>query len=239
MFAVMNKKWWKRGLILGVFAIVAYVFLGFFFLDFLAERRFLKEEKIATKTYLENRTSFDKIRLISDELPNYDLSLNEKGENYLTLHLKEINLHEQVDNSFYYNFNPEFSQGPIDVFINEEKWLIKIEHAQNDSAFQESIIFFKKNFTKFEKIRDGIKKINSTQISNKKNFSLNIRIKEDIYEGLQYSFYYPKNLSSLIHNEHYLGEEIDEYFYFHHYEKQSLFCGYSQPVWGIPSSRFK
>lgn len=78
MFAVMNKKWLKRGLILGVFAVIAYLFLEIFFWDYLAVRRFLKEEKIATQTYFENKNIFNEIQLLSTVLPNYDLILNEK-----------------------------------------------------------------------------------------------------------------------------------------------------------------
>ncbi|MFK7771564.1 MAG: hypothetical protein AB8F94_05460 [Saprospiraceae bacterium] len=74
----MNKKWWKRGLILGAFALIVFLFLEIFFWDYLAVSRFLKEEKIATKTYLDKKNTFDEIRLLSDDLLSYDLDLNEK-----------------------------------------------------------------------------------------------------------------------------------------------------------------
>lgn len=235
----MDKKWLKRGRILGAFAIVAYVFLELFFLGYLAEKRFLNEEKIAIKTYFENKNTFDEIRFLSEELSNYDLDLNEKGENYLTLNVKENTSDLGFDNSHFDYYKSQFSQGPIDTFINGEKWLIKIEHAPNDTIFQETLIFFKNNFTKFEKIRDGIKQINSTHISNKKNSSLHILFKEELYEGLRYSHYHFKNLKILTENEYYFGEKIDAHFFFNLYAKNSLFCGYSIPVWMIPESRFE
>ena len=189
MFDVMNKKWLKRGLILGAFAVVAYVFLEIFFWDYIAVRRFLKEEKIANKYYFDNKNTFDEIRLLSVELPNYDLDLNEQAKNYLTLDLKENNTLESNDTSYFYYSNLEFLQGAIDSIINDERWFIKVENAPNDTLYREALIFFKHNFTKFEKIKDGIKQINSTHISNIKNRSLHIRFKENICEGLQYSYY--------------------------------------------------
>ena len=85
MFAVMNKKWLKRGLILGGFAIIAYVFLELFFWDYLAERRFLKEEKIATKNYFDEKNTFDEIQLVSAKLPNYDLIFSFSIQNQIII----------------------------------------------------------------------------------------------------------------------------------------------------------
>lgn len=241
MFTDMNKKWLKLGLILGAFALIPYVFLEFFFWGYLAERRFLKEEKIATKTYFENRNTFDEIRSLSVKLPSYNLNLNEKGKNYITLKIKEKDLDKRFNPSHFDYYQTQFSQGPIDTFINKEKWLLKIENAPNDDAFQEGLVFFKNNFAKFEKIRNGIKQINSTQISYNKNRSIHIQIKESLYEGLQYSHYYFDTSKMPDESEYYLGEIIDEYFYFQFYDPNpnSLFCGYSYPVWLVPESRFK
>ncbi|MFK8007197.1 MAG: hypothetical protein AB8H03_12525 [Saprospiraceae bacterium] len=236
----MNKKWLKRGLILGAFAMIAFVFLEFFFWDCLAVWRFLKEEKIATKTYFENKNTFDEIRFLSNELPSYNLDLNKEKENSLTLNLKESDSEERFDTSYLYYNQSQFSQGSIDTLINKEKWLIKIENAPNDTIFQEGLIFFKNNFTKFEKIRNGIKQINSTHISNVKNRSLHIEIKENFYEKLQYSHYQLYNSKNIVEDESYFGENIDEYFSFHLYDKPSgLFCGYIKPTWMIPQCRFK
>lgn len=239
MFAVMNKKWMNRGLILGTIVMIAYIFLELFFWGYLAERRFLKEEKIATTTYFENKNTFDEIRLLSDELSNYDLILNGKEENYLRLNLKKNNAEENTLPSYFFYHNLEFSQGPIDTFINGEKWSVEIEDAPNDTAFQETLLFFKNNFIKFEKIRDGIKQINSTRISSKKAGSINIQIKGNICEELAYSFYYfdiPKNPTEY---EPYYGERIDEHFFFNHCLRNDLFCCNARSSWMVPESRFE
>ena len=73
MFAVMNKKWLKRGLVLGGFLIFVYALAEMFLLDLGAEKRYLLDKEATIENFKSNQSSFTELRMLSDSLPSFNL----------------------------------------------------------------------------------------------------------------------------------------------------------------------
>lgn len=226
MFAVMNKKWWKRGLILGAIVIIGFLYLEVFYWDYIGMKRFVKDKNATIENFVKHEDIFNQIYILSKRSPHFDLSISETDSVSLLLNF-ENNKHFG-----YYEFHNS-QKIIIDTFSNQKNWTI---------STTDSIIFLtqgygKKHFSQFEEIYQLTKQINGIRISNNKDVRLNIDYKTIFSNGFRYTSFYNNSSTEHYLEESFIGQKINNNFYWNYFDESTI-CSFL-PYWVVPDSEFK
>ena len=220
----MNKKWLKRGLVLGVFLIFVYALAEMFLLDLGAEKRYLLDKEATIENFMNNESSFTDLRMLSYSLPSFNLSLSKSDSVYLVFNFDNhlFSSYDEYDNSI---------KIILDTFSNQKNWIIKT----HDSTFIQTQKILAERFNHFEKISQLAQQVNCIRISNKEKQQLKIYFKTFYSSGFLYTSFYPDSSEYLL-EQYSSGEKLNSKFYWHF---DASLISYIHPHWIIPDSEFE
>ena len=230
MFALMNKKWIKRGFLLGGFLLIIFVILKPFVWDYQAERRYLNDKKATIENFDQQKVTFNKIRILAQSLPTFNLIESENDTIYLLFHLKEpISSNQNFETDY-------FEETIIDTFSNKKHWIVQASSGGKDSTFIKSKTLVEDELSQFEKIYTLAKHVGCNRISNDKNLQLDIYYKNIKSSGFRYTSLYP-NLYRNMEYETFVGEKLNEHFYWQFFDESLVY--WIHPHYIVPDSEFE